>query len=68
MNKSLREQLVEKGLANTRINKSGTKSKRNGMNNNKSEQKEPLSERELAELMGVHRDIFKRVNGSVRRK
>lgn len=38
----------------------------------RSQQKKPpneyLSERDLEELMGVHRDTYKRVNGAVRRR
>lgn len=30
--------------------------------------KESLSQRDLEELMGTRRDIYKRVNGAVRRK
>ncbi|ARK23295.1 hypothetical protein SporoP37_00375 [Sporosarcina sp. P37] len=68
MNKTLREQLIEKGLVDTKINKSDTKSRKNGTNSDKRIQKERLSERDLAELMGVNRDTYRRVGGAIRRK
>lgn len=34
----------------------------------KKKRKEKLSHRELIDLMGVHRDTFKRVRGAIRRK
>jgi|GEM_PF-6097331 len=44
-----------------------TKSHPKKKNVSRSNQK-PLSEREIKELMGVHRDTYKRRNGAIRRK
>ncbi|KGR74885.1 hypothetical protein [Ureibacillus sinduriensis] len=52
----LRVSEVSKGKVHPRRNKPR---KRN---------QKPLSERELKELMGVHRDTYTRRNGAVRRK
>lgn len=49
----------------TNSNQSDTKIADRGTKTKKSEQ---LSTRELSELMGVNRDTFKRVRGSVRRR
>lgn len=68
MNKTLQEQLIDKGLVDTRINKSGTENRNIDTKSIKSVRKERLSERELRELMGTNRDTFKRHRGSVRRR
>ena len=48
-----------------------TKSNRKGHVNNKTSNKrnsERLTRREIEELMGTRRDIYKRVNGKIKRK
>jgi len=41
---------------------------RMNMKKRKKKGKEKLSRRELLDLMGVHRDTYKRVRGAIRRK
>jgi hypothetical protein len=38
------------------------------MKKRKKKRKEKLSRREILDLMGVHRDTYKRVRGAIRRK
>lgn len=60
MTRTLQEQLIKNGLTNKQIKR---KKKR------KSQMlKEKLSKREIEALMGINRDIYKRVKGSFRRK
>lgn len=61
MTRTLQEQLIKNGLANKPMKK--RKKKRKSF-----KFKEKLSKREIETLMGVNRDIYKRVKGSFRRK
>lgn len=56
--RALQTELVQKGLTKE---VQGQASKRR-------QPKKKMSRREIEELMGVRRDTYKRVNGSVRRK
>lgn len=44
------------------------KAERNKKENKPKRNKEKLSRKDIEELMGTHRDTYKRVNGAVRRK
>lgn len=61
--KTLKDQLIEKGLAQSSLQ---IKEKLNTTTRDK--QVGRLTRRELAELMGVNRDTFKRVGGAIRRR
>jgi len=51
------------GVSESKQTKSHPKKKRAQKHKQK-----PLSEREIKELMGMHRDTYKRKNGAIRRK
>ena len=61
--KTLQTELVEKGLSEDCA--SGEKQKNTRA---KMKSSESLSDRELRELMGVHRDTYKRVGGAIRKR
>ena len=61
--RTLQEQLIEKGLsqvAGREIERKDTRAR--------DKREERLTDRELAELMGVNRDIYTRRGGAIRRK
>lgn len=70
MNKSLREQLIEKGLANPKLKKQRNFKNRNkkGGTSNKEKRKNEFTERELAELMGTNRPTYGRGKGGAYRQ
>ncbi len=57
--RTLQTEIVQKGLSKK---EQGQASKR------RQPKKSKMSRREVEELMGINRDTYKRVNGSVRRK
>ncbi|MFL0507110.1 hypothetical protein ACH0B5_15320 [Ureibacillus sp. 179-F W5.1 NHS] len=61
MTLTLQEQLIKNGLAIKPMKKRKKKSKSQNF-------KEKLSKREIEALMGINRDIYKRVKGSFRKK
>lgn len=58
MTRTIQSELVRNGYVN----------KNNNIKQEMIERKEKLSKKDLEELMGIRRDTFKRVKGSVRRK
>lgn len=61
--RTLKDQLIEKGLSRPRTGEIDRKSIRTS-----SRREERLTDRELAELMGVNRDVYRRGPGGAYRR